>query len=65
VMPRVAVFDAYGTLLDMDAAMRAHAGRLGPEWQRISQNPIGGSMRFPRHPRWSAPLRVDRIKRQL
>jgi 2-haloacid dehalogenase len=36
-MARVAVFDAYGTLLDVDAAMRAHAGRLGPNWQRISQ----------------------------
>lgn len=36
-MTRVAVFDAYGTLLDVDAAMRAHAGRLGPDWQRISQ----------------------------
>lgn len=36
-MVKVAVFDAYGTLLDVDAAMRAHAGRLGPDWQRISQ----------------------------
>jgi 2-haloacid dehalogenase len=36
-MIRAAVFDAYGTLLDVNAAMRAHAGRLGPEWQRISQ----------------------------
>ena len=36
-MARVAVFDAYGTLLDVDAAMRAHAARLGPDWQRISQ----------------------------
>ncbi len=33
---KVAVFDAYGTLLDVNAAMRAHAGRLGPDWQRIS-----------------------------
>ena len=35
-MTRVAVFDAYGTLLDVNAAMRAHAERLGPDWQRIS-----------------------------
>jgi 2-haloacid dehalogenase len=34
---RVAVFDAYGTLLDVNAAMRAHAARLGPQWERISQ----------------------------
>lgn len=36
-MIRVAIFDAYGTLLDVNAAMRAHAERLGPDWQRISQ----------------------------
>ncbi len=36
-MPQLAVFDAYGTLLDVNAAMRAHAARLGPNWQRISQ----------------------------
>jgi len=34
---RVAVFDAYGTLLDVHSAMARHAGRLGPDWQRISQ----------------------------
>ena len=34
---RVALFDAYGTLLDVHSAMARHAGRLGPEWQRISQ----------------------------
>ena len=32
----VAVFDAYGTLLDVHSAMARHAARLGPEWQRIS-----------------------------
>jgi len=32
----LAVFDAYGTLLDVNAAMARHAARLGPEWQRIS-----------------------------
>jgi 2-haloacid dehalogenase len=30
------VFDAYGTLLDVHAAMARHAARLGPDWQRIS-----------------------------
>jgi 2-haloacid dehalogenase len=33
---RAAVFDAYGTLLDIHAAMARHAGRLGADWQRIS-----------------------------
>lgn len=36
MLVKIAVFDAYGTLLDVNAAMRAHAGRLGPDWQRIS-----------------------------
>jgi len=35
-MVKVVVFDAYGTLLDVNAAMRTHAARLGPDWQRIS-----------------------------
>jgi 2-haloacid dehalogenase len=36
--PVVAViFDAYGTLLDVHSAMARHAGRLGAEWQRLSQ----------------------------
>ena len=34
---RVAVFDAYGTLLDVHSAMARHAARLGPEWRQISQ----------------------------
>jgi len=33
---RAVVFDAYGTLLDVHAAMARHAARLGPDWQRIS-----------------------------
>ena len=33
---RAVVFDAYGTLLDIHAAMASHADRLGPDWQRIS-----------------------------
>jgi len=37
-MVKVAVFDAYGTLLDVNAAMRRHADRLGPDWHRISQD---------------------------
>jgi 2-haloacid dehalogenase len=35
-MAKVVIFDAYGTLLDVNAAMRAHAARLGSDWQRIS-----------------------------
>jgi len=35
-MVKVVVFDAYGTLLDVNAAMRTHAARLGPDWERIS-----------------------------
>jgi 2-haloacid dehalogenase len=35
-MVKVVVFDAYGTLLDVNAAMRAHAARLGSNWERIS-----------------------------
>jgi len=31
-----AVFDAYGTLLDVHAAMARHADRLPPDWERIS-----------------------------
>lgn len=34
----IAVFDAFGTLLDVNTPMRAHAARLGPDWQRISQD---------------------------
>jgi len=30
------VFDAYGTLLDVHAAMAKHASRLGADWPRIS-----------------------------
>jgi 2-haloacid dehalogenase len=33
---RAAVFDAYGTLLDVHAAMARYAARLGPEWARMS-----------------------------
>jgi 2-haloacid dehalogenase len=33
---RAAVFDAYGTLLDVHSAMARHAARLGPDWQRMS-----------------------------
>jgi 2-haloacid dehalogenase len=35
---RAAIFDAYGTLLDVHAAMEKHAARLGPDWQRISHD---------------------------
>jgi 2-haloacid dehalogenase len=33
----VAIFDAYGTLLNVHSAMARHAARIGPEWQLISQ----------------------------
>jgi 2-haloacid dehalogenase len=36
-MIRAIVFDAYGTLLDVHAAMAAHAAKVGPDWQRLSQ----------------------------
>lgn len=32
-----AIFDAYGTLLDVHSAMEAHAERIGPDWRQISQ----------------------------
>jgi len=35
-MIRAVIFDAYGTLLDVHAAMSRHAARLGPDWQQIS-----------------------------
>ncbi len=37
-MVKVAVFDAFGTLLDVSTPMRVHSARLGPDWQRISQD---------------------------
>ena len=33
---RAVIFDAYGTLLDIHAAMRRHAARLGADWEAIS-----------------------------
>ncbi len=33
---RAVVFDAYGTLLDVHAAMARHAARLPPDWEPIS-----------------------------
>jgi 2-haloacid dehalogenase len=35
---RAAIFDAYGTLLDVHSATARHAERVGPEWQRFSQD---------------------------
>ncbi|WP_204251177.1 haloacid dehalogenase type II [Elioraea rosea] len=34
--PRVVVFDAYGTLFDVHAAMAGHARKLGAGWERAS-----------------------------
>ena len=33
----VAIFDAYGTLLDLNSSVRRHAERIGPEWERLNQ----------------------------
>jgi 2-haloacid dehalogenase len=35
-MVRAVIFDAYGTLLDVHAAMARHSQRLGPNWREIS-----------------------------
>jgi 2-haloacid dehalogenase len=35
-MIEAVVFDAYGTLLDVHAAMGRHADRIGPAWQAVS-----------------------------
>ena len=37
-MPRITavIFDAYGTLLDVHAAMARHAARIGPNWASVS-----------------------------
>ncbi|HEX3347473.1 MAG TPA: haloacid dehalogenase type II [Acetobacteraceae bacterium] len=32
----VAVFDAYGTLLDLNSAVARHAERVGPDWERLN-----------------------------
>jgi 2-haloacid dehalogenase len=34
--PSAVIFDAYGTLLNVHAAMARYADRLGPDWQAIS-----------------------------
>ncbi len=34
--PDAVVFDAYGTLLDVNAAMAAQAARLGERWEALS-----------------------------
>ena len=34
--PEAVVFDAYGTLLDVNGAMARHAGRLGARWEALS-----------------------------
>ncbi|MET3691002.1 haloacid dehalogenase type II [Methylobacterium goesingense] len=35
--PRIAVFDAYGTLFDVHAAVARHAGAVGPDADRLSE----------------------------
>lgn len=34
--PEAVLFDAYGTLLDVHAAMQKHADRVGPSWRQLS-----------------------------
>lgn len=34
--PEAVLFDAYGTLLDVNAAMQKHASRVGPGWRQLS-----------------------------
>ncbi len=35
--PRAVLFDAFGTVFDVDSPMRRHAAHIGPNWQAISQ----------------------------
>ena len=35
--PRAVLFDAFGTLFDVDSPMRRHAARIGSRWQAVSQ----------------------------
>jgi 2-haloacid dehalogenase len=37
VVVQAAIFDAYGTLLDVHSAMQRFADRLGADWERLSQ----------------------------
>lgn len=34
---KAVVFDAYGTLLDFHSAMQRHSGRIGGDWQGVSE----------------------------
>lgn len=34
---RAVLFDAFGTVFDVDSPMRRHAARVGPQWQAISK----------------------------
>lgn len=45
-MVQAVVFDAYGTLLDVHAAMERYADRLGPEWQAISADWRGKQIEY-------------------
>jgi len=37
IPPRAVLFDAFGTVFDIQSPMRRHADRIGPHWQAISQ----------------------------
>lgn len=43
---KVAVFDAYGTLLDVHSAMARHASRLGTAWAALSQEWRGKQLEY-------------------
>lgn len=45
-MIRAAVFDAYGTLLDVHGAMRAHASRIPGDWERLSADWRGKQLEY-------------------
>jgi 2-haloacid dehalogenase len=44
--PRLVVFDAYGTLLDVNAAVARHAVAVGPDAQRLSQGWRGKQLEY-------------------
>ncbi|MDQ0324598.1 2-haloacid dehalogenase [Rhodopseudomonas julia] len=38
MQPSIFVFDAYGTLFDVHAAVRRHAEAVGPDWEKLSHH---------------------------
>ncbi len=52
--PQLAIFDVYGTLLDVDGPMRAQSGRLGSDWQQISAEWRAKHIEYPGSEHWPA-----------